>query len=512
MLISSRTRLTHVFGADGCALVDNAIHALAQAQRQMRSTVIDVDDADSLKPFDLQPVNPLNAWDIKLLIGQLAEKLHAAGDAIGALLIVGGPDIIPFHHLPNPTEDPDPDIPSDNPYATPDDNYFVPEWPLGRIPSSGQDPAPFIRALKIAAQHYTRKAMNAQRSWLQRVWAWLTQMARRRSAASDQRPAFGYSAHIWEQASAEVYDVIGDRRELQTCPPLEAQRLPPQGLAPARLSYFNLHGIEDGPEWYGQRAPDDPAHLPEYPIALRPTDIANSGRAPVVVFSEACYGANVFNKSTKDALCLRFLDSGTQALVGSTKIAYGSVGAPLIAADLLGRCFWQNTAGAGLPVGEALRLAKLQMAQEMHTRQGFLDGEDQKTLISFVLYGDPLAVTSDKAPSASPSLAAKRRAIRFTSKPPKVSLAETVPIESALSPETVAQIKSLVAEYLPTMRDAELRAARSRRAPATAKHASARTTVITLAKTVRVQLRSHPHYARVTFDENGKVIKLAVSR
>ena len=26
----------------------------------------------------------------------------------------------------------------------------------------------------------------------------------------------------------------------------------------------------------------------------------------------------------------------------------------------------------------------------MNQRQGFLDGEDQKTLISFVLYGDPL--------------------------------------------------------------------------------------------------------------------------
>ena len=38
--------------------------------------------------------------------------------------------------LPNPTDDADPDIPSDNPYATADDNYFVPEWPIARLPTS----------------------------------------------------------------------------------------------------------------------------------------------------------------------------------------------------------------------------------------------------------------------------------------------------------------------------------------------------------------------------------------
>jgi hypothetical protein len=75
--------------------------------------------------------------------------------------------------------------------------------------------------------------------------------------------------------------------------------------------------------------------------------------------------------------------------LGSTKISYGSVTPPLIAADFLGRSFWENLS-AGLPAGEALRRAKTDLATEMVKRQGYLDGEDQKTLISFVLYGDPL--------------------------------------------------------------------------------------------------------------------------
>ncbi len=117
----------------------------------------------------------------------------------------------------------------------------------------------------------------------------------------------------------------------------------------------------------------------------------NSGRAPQVVFSEACYGAHIINKSTDQAMSLRFLQVGTQAVVGSTCISYGSISPPLIAADFLGHAFW-SFLREGVPAGEALRRAKISLAREMHNRQGYLDGEDQKTLISFVLYGDPLAI------------------------------------------------------------------------------------------------------------------------
>lgn len=521
ILLSSRTRLGTAYGAEGFAQVDAAIRELAQAQTVMRPLVVYVDDAVALQPFGLQPVDALSAWDIKLLITQLHEKLRAAGDSLGALLIVGGPEIVPFHHLPNPTEDPDADIPSDNPYATSDENYFVPEWPVGRLPSGvGRDPLPLIRALKKAAQNHAkaRKTGGSQRFWLAHILAQFIAFLQRRQREVKQQPSFGYSANVWKNASAAVYDTIGSRDDLLTSPPVDTTSLPPEGLAPSRLSYFNLHGVEDGPEWYGQRAPGDPASLPEYPVALRPGDVVNSGRAPVIVFAEACYGANVFGKNLNDALALRFLDAGTRALVGSTKIAYGSVSEPLIAADLLGRCFWQNV-NAGLMAGEALRLAKLQMAQEMHNRQGCLDGEDQKTLISFVLYGDPLAVPVPQGPSAAKE--AKRRVLRSASAPDrfKPQAARTTPLEAALTPESVAHLKSLVAHYVPGLDDAELFAARSLpartwTAPANgqAKSTKAGATVVTFAKTIQANTRKHSHFARVTFDEKGAITKVAVSR
>jgi hypothetical protein len=149
------------------------------------------------------------------------------------------------------------------------------------------------------------------------------------------------------------------------------------------------------------------------------------------------------------------------------------------------------------------------MAQEMHVRQGFLDGEDQKTLISFVLYGDPLAT---QAAVPTPASQAKRRALRFTTRRTRAVAPAGLPLDSTLAPETVAQIKTLVAQYLPEMRGAELLAARTRALPAGAKGPGQHATTITLAKTVRDRSRRHPHYARVTFDDAGQIVKLSVSR
>ncbi|MCC6192393.1 MAG: tetratricopeptide repeat protein [Anaerolineales bacterium] len=529
--LSSRTRLTQVFGPAGFGQIDVALHhAASQVRRQsgLRTAILYVDDPSALSPFGLRPVNPANAWDVKTLIGKLVARLKQDRDAIGALLIVGGGDIIPFHHLPNPTDDADPDIPSDNPYATSDENYFVPEWPIGRLPTgAGSQAAPLLRQIHALSGAPPRSAAPAGLDWLARLRLWFREQWLRRL----RRPSFGYSANVWRSASAAVYNQIGDPRELLTSPPLDANGLPLEGLVPSRFSYFNLHGIEDGPEWYGQRSFEDPGSMPEYPVALRPADVANSGRAPLFVFSEACYGANIVGKQTDEALCLKFLDSGSRVVVGSTKIAYGSVTTPLVGADLLGRCFWQNLTN-GVPAAEALRRAKLQMAQEMQQRQGFLDGEDQKTLISFVLYGDPLAVSPE--PGAQPKSAPA--ALSLAGKPPapctvcdKTSQPGPPGGSVDVTPEMVSQIKAAVARYLPGMEDARVQVARSqsvcqgtdhacptaqlsRRAKQPARVRPLAATVVTLSKTIRTSARRHPHYARLTLDDQGVVVKVAVSR
>jgi hypothetical protein len=378
-----------------------------------------------------------------------------------------------------------------------------------------------VRMLRQAADYHQMERMRL--SFFQRLRYWLASLLARLVKRGGQ--TFGYSASIWRKASLAVYRTIGSPRSLVTSPPTHAGALPSSLYTPAKLSYFNLHGIEDAPEWFGQRHPaDEGTDDVDFPIALRPVDIINSGRAPHLVFTEACYGANILGKTPETALCLKFLASGSRAVIGSTKTSYGSVNPPLIAADLLGHHFWQSV-NLGLPVGEALRRAKLNLAAEMHRRQGFLDGEDQKTLISFVLYGDPL-YQAPLSPQIPPHKAVVRKAVRPVTIKISCALGQCNQSLEDLEPATVAKVKAIVEGYLPGMAGAEARLHRQRPACDQSDHQcpsqqlvskgpvdhSTHTTVITFARKIPKGGHIHPSYARLTIDSQGKVLKLAVSR
>jgi len=523
VVLSSRTRLIQVFGEDRFDRIDEAAQALVDALRARpgwSAYVVYPDDPKSLKTFRLTPVDPTNAWQVKLRLTDLDRALARRGEMIGALLIVGGHKIIPFHSLPNPTDDDDPSVASDNPYAVSDENYLAPEWPVGRLPCDG-DADVLVRQLREAAVAHAYAARVA--GPIERLRAWLR--ARFGRLFAGRARALGYSASIWRKASMAVFRAIGDPQALVTSPPAVAGALPAQAVRPSTLSYYNLHGVEDAPEWFGHRDPlRDPDGETEFPVALRPQDIVNGGRAPKVVFTEACYGAHVQDRTAENAIALKFLSSGAHAVVGSTEVSYGSVTPPLIAADLLGRYFWDQLT-QGLPVGEALRRAKLSLAAEMHRRQGYLDGEDQKTLISFVLYGDPLYVAhplprgvAAKAPSR-PSRRPKDMKVACALGTPQMGMAD-------LEPETHARIKSIVAQYLPGLADgaAQVHAQHCgcdgrghlcpcsqlgmKGAPGDAQQAM----VVTLSKQTPVGQTRHVHFARLTLDSTGKVLKLAVSR
>ena len=523
IVLSSRSRLMQHLDEDGFNAIDERVLSLVESIRRRHGWTayrIYVDDPATLEPFGLSPVDPGNPWQIKLRIADLDRALDRRGEMIAALLIVGGDSIVPFHLLPNPTDDDDEVIPSDNPYATSDENYFIPEWPVGRLPGE-DEPELLTRQLEYALKNH--KVQAAPRKSIWSLTRWLRFDLRRLLAP--KMKTLGYSASIWRKASFAVFKTIGDPNNLITSPPIEASKLPSQALRPAQLSYFNLHGLEDSPEWYGQRDPfrDQMAQV-EFPVALRPSDVINSGRAPRVVFTEACYGAHSIGKTSESALSLKFLTSGSRAVVGSTKISYGSVTPQLIDADLLGQLFWQYL-NQRVPVGEALRRAKLKLAAEMHRRQGYLDGEDQKTLISFVLYGDPLYQPSPTTPQPGEKTVI-RRAVRPTTMKTACALGGTRIPEEELSPVTAKRIDHIVAQYLPGMQEAVCKihdqqiecTGGDHVCPSQHLHqkdvhqSPSGTMVITLSKQIADGKRRHPHFARLTLDPQGKVMKLAVSR
>lgn len=482
------------------------------------SIVLFADDPDSMAKFDLKPTLADDAWALKLALADLDKALGKKGLMIGALLIVGGPDVVPYHHLPNPVEDVDEDVPSDNPYATQDENYFIPEWPVGRIPGSkGNDPGVLLDMLRQISDHHMGKG-EPERRWWESILHWFWTLF----VPQNPHNSFGYVAEAWKKASHAVFESIKEKGDLVTSPPFGKNHEIPVPLT--RLGYYNLHGVENDGAWYGQKDLTNGKPGPDYPVALRPEDINAYENAPLFVFTEACYGIHLNGRALKDSIALSYLSKGTYTVVGSTVTSYGSIAAPLIAADLLAESYWTYIQ-RGHTSGEALQKAKVRLAKIMHKRQGYLDGEDQKTLISFNLFGDPLASPQD----------AKRKQPKAVWRPKETpAVVKTVCDRSAVSKdipsETMKHVKQVVKNYLPGMEDADMVistevnrcSGKGHRCPTAelgekvhSKQFSQRR-VVTLSKSFEFPQHgttlTHRHYARVTFDETGEMVKLAVSR
>ena len=508
VVLSTRHGLETLYGQETAQILIRQMGQLATAvekPREWGALVLLADDAASAHRHGVKPVPPGDPWAIKKQLAALDAALKRKGSMIGALLIVGGEKVVPFHRLPNPIEDDDDVVPSDNPYGSLDENYFAPTWPVGRLPGSADgDPTLLLAALRrLTAEHHSRRP---HRRWHRRWWQWLR--AHLPFIGRNAFKSIGYTAAVWEKAARDVFRTIGSPKTMLSSPPLQAESL---GVLPrAQAAYFNLHGLADAAAWYGQRLPTSADDTPDYPVALRPEDIPPQQRTPRVVFSEACYGAHIRDKTPQTAIALRFLYAGTHAFIGSTVTAYGTVTPPLSGADLLAYHFWQRLK-TGVPAGEALRQAKYLYARQTHERFGFLDGEDQKTLISFVLYGDPLYRLEN-----APTLVGKR-VLR-----PKGSLAlnaaeeHTAADANSIPPRMSKQVQQLVKTYLPGnggigMLLAEERVGGQTKGKGQSSHRLARKIVV-VSKHIPTGTLTHHHFMRVSIDKRGKVVKVTVSR
>jgi hypothetical protein len=511
LIVSSKKGLIRRFGNDGFGKLDQDLNELGEtieAQIGLQVITIYVDDVYSLDPYRLQPVDPADPLQIKMLIDLLDTYLNGQGLEIQYVLIVGGDAIIPFHRLPNPIDDQDEHVPSDNPYASRDDNYFVPERAVGRMPDGDAEDFSFLSSLiRTAIDGHTRpRSKGLLNNIVDMFW----------SVEEENGQGQGYSASIWRRASRAVFQTIGDNRDLRTSPPVTYEEFE---LADGpRLSYFNLHGIEDGADWYGQRDSLFPADYPLFPIALRPEDLSPTESANAVVFTEACYGANILGKNTDTSIALRFLASRALALVGSTNISYGSIAPPLLGADLVGRHFWEGMM-ANMTIGDALRYAKIELAKEMQEQQGYLDGEDQKTLISFVLYGDP-TLPATAIHNGTPPLAVSKDI-----RPPVICRKRAKAPKDAVSGDLVAKVKRRIEASLPHMAQAQVRATplhfcsgkcgnRCGHKCGTSKTAKGRPEnwALTLEKDLPVEHGKHHQVIRVTADKRGRILKVAMSK
>ena len=527
VLMTSRLNLVQKYGENTAAVILEAMRDLSLKIVSLpgwNSSVFVPDDPQSTQEFGLSPISNADGWKLKLALADLDKVLAARGEMIGALLIVGGDEIVPFHMLPNPTDDSDINVPSDNPYATIDENYFIQQWPVGRLPDErGNDAGYLLEQLRFLNNEYDVKVKikkslenNPFARWLDGLNRSLLQFSNRFERSNN----LACSAEVWKSPSSMVFATIDRAERLKTSPPTINTNLLSGQPSNPKYAYFNLHGLKDAAEWYGQKDLTKRQQGPEYPVAMLPENFTPTSSAPALVLSEACYGANILEKAVKESIALNFLASGTRAFVGSTCIAYGSVSRPLIAADLLAWHFWQHIVD-GQSAGYSLMQAKLALAKKMTADQGYLDGEDQKTILSFVLFGDPLATAKNikevTKPAIRPTLTPELKTISDSPE-------ELVVAADEMPSEILGQIKTVIKNYLPGLDDATVainpqlsnftldpdKVEEHRNQYDQVK--SSQRYVVTLKKQYEYKSKSYNHFARMTFDQKGEMIKLSMSR
>jgi hypothetical protein len=358
-IVFSDQLLARQYGESGARRIRSRVATLAQArsQRGLSSALLDVEQG--LDTFGVPPADARDAAAVRRQLIQLADGLELRGEALESVLLIGGPHALPFHHGNNPLADPDDTVPADYPYGARKPGALTMNWPVGRLPGGDRTPETLLRLLGLACWH-------------------------QRGVPSATRRTFGYSTESWQPASSEVFGALNARGTLVTSPPTHADSLNRDALAGAAIIYCNLHGVREGPRWYGQGI-----SRRQVIVALRPQDLAELPLLGAIVCSEACYGAHSASLDFDDSLAMRFLLRGALGFLGATTITYGSAGPPLSGADLLAARFLQAVQRPGAALGAALQQARREMLDETLRRQRFLDEDDIKTLAQFVLYGDP---------------------------------------------------------------------------------------------------------------------------
>ena len=164
----------------------------------------------------------------------------------------------------------------------------------------------------------------------------------------------------------------------------------------------------------------------------------------------------------------------------------------------------------------------------MNSRQGFLDGEDQKALLSFVLFGDPLLKGPKMIPNNSLGLpkSIQIQASHVHNIQAACAKSHNACTKAMDNPEALEQVRAMVSHYLPGMENSDY----SVRKPhigcdgndhsCIAQHAHSKTITTDLdqliystKRVINCNNHQNKQYAHATVhNKSGKIIKLAVSR
>ncbi|GAC1642563.1 MAG: hypothetical protein NVS4B8_11870 [Herpetosiphon sp.] len=425
--------------------VDQLLRLIEEYRDALRGRGVDahvviVDDAENLAALGHGTrARDGSAEAITEVIQGLASRLTARGRRLDAIVLVGGETILPFHRVPNPTTDIDRLVLSDNPYGSHITATLIPDVVVARLPDGGNDAGALLQTL-------LQRSIDYHHGWLSipTAGAFFPLFRRRRGALPAGSPinSWAASAMAWQLPSQTVYNTLKSSEPLVLCPPQIPHTATGQ-WSQHRVLYFNLHGLSGGPNWYGQQ-PDEPPDHP-LPVALTPDGVGEISPNTICI-TEACYGAEIAGRTPANSIALRMLQGNAIAFVGSTATSYGAVGLPLGGADVLVEHLLSNLR-RGHPVGRALLLARDGLARGAAAQEGFIDPDEAKTLVSFVLYGDPWAT-----PYARPVMESKAPLPLLT---PHLVRRQPVPL-SLLPTQSILAARHLISKWVPYLREAPI--------------------------------------------------------
>lgn len=361
VIVTNLDALRDKYG-DQVAQVQVALMALARADEARGLTVrlLAIDSPRDMTNVKGKPARRGDARSAKQAIDAICKALQPE-----YVLIVGGPDVVPFVPLQNPCykEDADEDleVPSDLPYAcsagysTDAARFLGPTRIVGRLPDLPGESNP----------RFLIKILNTAATWTERERA-------------EYQRYFAISTDAWKKSTGQsITALFGSNADLKTIPP-GGPDWAAEDLS-RKLHFINCHGSPSDPQFYGQ-------HGKQLPVAEKADTLVAKISPGTVVAAECCYGGQVYAPEDSDGqagICLTYLENGAYAFLGSSTIAYGP-SAGNGQADLLCQDFIRAVLQGG-STGRALIEARHRFAGA----NAHIDPVDLKTLAQFYLLGDP---------------------------------------------------------------------------------------------------------------------------
>lgn len=401
LCVTVQANLAAKYSASALARIDKALQAWikADAARGITTLHVPLDDAAAMKAQDVTALTgKATPVKVKRALDALCRKLKPE-----YVVIFGGDEIVPMFRVPNPSFDPngdtDKEVPTDNPYACTTaysaknrKSYLVPDRVLGRINDlTGSGDANWLVG------------------YLKRATSWKPR------ARSSYDSAYAVCCDQWKGAGLACMQYLGlPTADLQISPPTVDATVPARNRLARELHMIKCHGAELDARFYGQKGDD-------FPVVLDSATLKPRLRPGTLAAAMCCYGAQVYapgdpaaQPASQWSMASTYLRQGAVGFAGATMIAWVGV-EEMACADWI-VCSYLKGALNGASLGRALLEAKQDYVKWLATQGWPTDQPDEKTLIEFVLLGDPSL--HPVMPPAVPAMKAVAAATRRVGAPP----------------------------------------------------------------------------------------------